>query len=480
MVRVFFFSGLLFSVMSVDAQIGKVGINTTTPAAMLHVKDSSVLFTGPATLPFTAGETPVSGAGTRMMWYSDRAAFRVGNVTANQWDKDSIGRYTFAVGRNAKAILDYDISMGLQTIASGGVSVAIGNGGKALGGNSVSLGSFTIASGFTSLAMGDHAEALGPRSVAIGTTTQASGMQSTAMGLETIASGINSTAMGSATQAIGDNSTSTGSQTHAEGNTSFSMGDGTFASADLAVTMGKGTGTLSFASLALGRFNHISGATSATAWVSSDPVLMIGNGTSDGSRNNALTVLKNAKTGINVNIPQAALHIKAVDNTFDQSLRLESTLGSSSYCNILYDGSLKFRPSEASATFQWRNSANVTRMILTSAGDLSIDGALTQSSDSRLKKDIHPLENSLEKILRINGYQYYWKESSRSSDLQSGVLAQEVEQQMPELVTTDAEGMKAVNYSGLLPYLVEAIKELKQENDLLRKEIMLLKEKQKR
>ena len=58
------------------AQVGKVGINTTSPAAMLHVKDSSVVFTGPATLPANAGQPPVKGAGNRIMWYADKAAFR--------------------------------------------------------------------------------------------------------------------------------------------------------------------------------------------------------------------------------------------------------------------------------------------------------------------------------------------------------------------------------------------------------------------
>ncbi|MBL0009064.1 MAG: hypothetical protein IPP25_18315 [Saprospiraceae bacterium] len=63
------------------SQIGKVGINTTTPAAMLHVMDSSVLFsTTLNTLPGMPGNPPVSGAGIRTFWYPDKAAFRAGRV----------------------------------------------------------------------------------------------------------------------------------------------------------------------------------------------------------------------------------------------------------------------------------------------------------------------------------------------------------------------------------------------------------------
>lgn len=77
----------------------------------------------------------------------------------------------------------------------------------------------------------------------------------------------------------------------------------------------------------------------------------------------------------------------------------------------------------------------------------------------------------------LNGYQYNWKDANRGATLQSGVLAQEVERQMPELVVTDAEGDKAVNYNGLIPYLIESVKELKKQNEELKKEIKLLKRK---
>jgi len=71
---------LSFLTLHLQAQVGKVGINTTTPQAMLHVKDSSVLFNGGAVIPGTPGNPPVSGACVRMMWYPDKAAFRTGVV----------------------------------------------------------------------------------------------------------------------------------------------------------------------------------------------------------------------------------------------------------------------------------------------------------------------------------------------------------------------------------------------------------------
>ena len=69
-----------------------------------------------------------------------------------------------------------------------------------------------------------------------------------------------------------------------------------------------------------------------------------------------------------------------------------------------------------------------------------------------------PLTNSVDKIIRLTGYHYNWIDSSRGEELQTGVLAQELEEVMPELISTGEDGMKKVNYSGMIPYLIEAIK----------------------
>ena len=97
-------------------------------------------------------------------------------------------------------------------------------------------------------------------------------------------------------------------------------------------------------------------------------------------------------------------------------------------------------------------------------GNATLAGTLTQNSDRRLKTNIAPLKNSLEKINNIQGVNYTWKDTEkRGDDLQLGVIAQEVQAEYPELVTEDAQGTLSVNYTGLVPVLLEAIKELKGE-----------------
>ncbi|MBK6365472.1 MAG: tail fiber domain-containing protein [Saprospiraceae bacterium] len=310
----------------------------------------------------------------------------------------------------------------------------------ATGDNSLASGSQTTAFGFYSTAMGFRTTALGPAATAIGWETTASGNYSTAMGQSTEASSWNSTSMGQSTEASGVSSTSMGFQTLAR----------------------------AYASLSLGRYNDSIAGSNPTTWVEADPLFIIGNGTSTNNRKNAVTILKNAKTGINTSTPEAGLHIKGIDASWNSHIRLE-TAGGGDYGNILYDGNMKFRNFGAGDEYQWRNSAGNTRMTLFDNGDLTIAGTLTTGSDARLKKDIKPIHNALAIISGINGYTYQWVDESRGSLLQSGVIAQEIEASLPHLVRTDEDDEKSVNYIGMVPYLIEAVKDLKKENEELKK-----------
>ncbi len=120
---------------------------------------------------------------------------------------------------------------------------------------------------------------------------------------------------------------------------------------------------------------------------------------------------------------------------------------------------------------------------------VSIDGQLEMGpppvylSDGRFKEDIEPLKSSLEKITRLRGVTFKWKaekegyEKGFGGKKQIGVIAQEVEKVFPELVYTDAKGVKSVAYENLGPIMIEAIKELKQINE---KQEAVIKEKDER
>src|SRR5688500_20167285 len=96
MKALFLFSAILLFCSSVFSQ-NNVGIGTLAPLARLHVSDSSVLFsaTGPALV--NPGNTPVSNGGSRLMWYADKAAFRVGHVVGIRCNIYNIVNSFFAI-----------------------------------------------------------------------------------------------------------------------------------------------------------------------------------------------------------------------------------------------------------------------------------------------------------------------------------------------------------------------------------------------
>lgn len=92
-------------------------------------------------------------------------------------------------------------------------------------------------------------------------------------------------------------------------------------------------------------------------------------------------------------------------------------------------------------------------------GNAILAGTLTQSSDLRLKKNIQPINNVLQKINQIRGVYFYWKDENHSQNKQIGFVAQEIEEVFPELIETDARGFKSVAYANMSAVLVEVLKE---------------------
>jgi hypothetical protein len=165
---------------------GKVGIDTTSPAAELHVAGTDgALFTG----SFGTGTIPTEAAGTRMMWYPNKSAFRVGTDIYGHWNDVNIGAYSFATGYNTEASGNRSTAMGTDTESSGHSSTAMGNGSMATANSATALGNNTWAGGVNSTTMGSYVQATGNSSVAMGYSTEASGDYSVAIGQEIEATG---------------------------------------------------------------------------------------------------------------------------------------------------------------------------------------------------------------------------------------------------------------------------------------------------
>ena len=437
------------------------------------------------------GSLAIGNGATATMWNSvsigynttasESQALAIGNqTTASGWCSFAMGNKSMAKGGNSVAIGDSAITdeygaiaMGQKTTATGWASLAMGYESLASNWNSVAIGYRDTASGAQSVAMGAESTASGAWSVAMGTATTAGdtsafamgcnttakGWGSVAMGFESTASGNTSVAMGRQTQASGKHSFAIGEKTTANGRASVAMGEGTTTNEDCAIAMGSNTAANGYCSVAIGRGAIANGggsfalgentATGADCWNS----LAFGHGT-------IANVSDEVATG-RFNTGDRALFVVGNGGVgWDEATQSHTTDTTRSDAFIIYeDGNAKF------------------------FGNLAYAGELNKDSDSRLKKDVKTINGALDKVLKLRGVNYYWKNreemaAARGKDannmsygysdkLQTGVIAQEVEQIMPELVSTDKYGFKSVDYVSLTPVLIEAIKELKAEKDAL-------------
>lgn len=235
--------GVLWPATSATAQSVLFDVPGPGGSTLFHLNADAALVSRGV---FGEGSIPVQGAGVRLMWYPAKGAFRAGGVDDRQWNALNVG--------------DYSVAMGWNTTARGNYATAIGY------------------------------------------NTRASGNYATAIGRDTEASGLGSTAMGYGTTAGEDYNTAMGLFTQASGGFSTTMGGYTIASGQFATAMGLLTTAHAFASLSLGRWNTIAG--DPEDWVSTDPVLVVGNGFSPSNRSNAFTLLKNGNLTIAGNLTE--------------------------------------------------------------------------------------------------------------------------------------------------------------------------------
>ncbi|USH04926.1 tail fiber domain-containing protein [Grimontia kaedaensis] len=99
--------------------------------------------------------------------------------------------------------------------------------------------------------------------------------------------------------------------------------------------------------------------------------------------------------------------------------------------------------------------------------DIHIDGRtstvkarhFSRTSDERLKQDIKPIVSAQQLLNQIEGVTYRWKDTHQATE-EFGLIAQQVETVIPSLVDEDEDGLKSVDYEGLIPLLLESVKQL--------------------
>ena len=91
------------------------------------------------------------------------------------------------------------------------------------------------------------------------------------------------------------------------------------------------------------------------------------------------------------------------------------------------------------------------------SGSIRASSAILSNSDERLKENIYPIDNAVSRVGQIEGVYFDWK--GKDEPRQVGVIAQQVEKVLPEVVSVDKNSYLSVDYSKIVPLLIEAINE---------------------
>ena len=156
-------------------------------------------------------------------------------------------------------------------------------------------------------------------------------------------------------------------------------------------------------------------------------------------------------------------------------LAFYATSNNTLYSSIFsYYNKTGFFHSASNATWEFNNGA--VRAVISGSGTITAAAdviAYGSPSDKRLKENIKPIESALDKVVKLQGVTFDWKKSDSILDIKEdiGFIAQDVKEVIPELVRENEDGMLSMRHQGIAPILLEAIKELKQEIDELKKQI---------
>jgi hypothetical protein len=240
------------------------------------------------------------------------------------------GNDAFALGKGAQATQNNSVAVGLGAYSSGLSSVSLGYDTRAYGGASFAAGFNAVAEGTSSVSLGSYTLASGNSSFSAGSSNKATGQSSIAMGKSSLAKGYFSSAIGYSDTATAWGSTAIGYASKASGDFSFATGIGNEAKA--------------YQSFVAGSFNIIEG--DPDAWIPTDPIFVIGNGTDGSHRSNALRVLKNGTTEISGNLVTKSVygtHINAymLNDHMNGNVTLNA-LGQDLYLGYMNTQRLKF------------------------------------------------------------------------------------------------------------------------------------------
>ena len=486
---------LLGSTVTNSATAFVIGNGTYLGPGQFSRSDAlTVLFDGTTNVAGSVTATSFIGDGSQLTNLSVSSPFSLNDTSGSGVQSPTntaSGNYSIAMGTGSIASGYNSTAMGVDTRASGDYSTAMGNNTVASGTNSTSMGIETIAGGESTTAFGGGSLASGNTATAFGSST-ASGDYSTSMGFLTVASDYNSLVIGQH-NLLGSTVTNSATDFSTE-NTAFVIGNGTYDSSNGQITSSDALTVL------FDGTTTIAGSVTATAFIgdgsqltnlpSSSPFSYEENGGGIQSYSTAtgkysFAVGNGAKS---TNYYSIAMGLQTTASG-EASTAMGSHTTAQDFGTTAIGIFNKIKETSNPNQYSLQNTAFVIgngtenqrsdALTVLFDGTTTIAGDLSINSDARLKANIISLGSTLAKLLQIDGKTYTMKKDENKKQ-KIGVLAQDIEKVFPELVS-ESNGVKSVNYQGLVPVLINALKEQdskmnEQENKMNEQEAKLNKQ----
>jgi hypothetical protein len=429
---------------------GNVGVGIASPSAKLQISGGALMpaigNSASAGIQFPSDPGGGSGDAAFIRYFVESGETTKLLIGCTNDAADRIGFYQF--GGERLTIYNGNVGVGTSTptaklevagTAKIAASLSVGAAASATGSDSVALGIQSRASGVRAIAIGDSARASAQESIAIGSDITVSGAGS--LGIRLGAGGGRVTVPTAGVMAIlegnlGVGTASPSAKLQVSGGALMpAIGNSASAGIQFPSDPGGGGGDAAF----IRYFVESGETTKLLIGCTNDAADRIGFYQFGGER---LTIY-NGRVGIGTVTPGYPLDVHGGD------LMIRN--------GILRSGT---RSNFVLALQGDRN------LVLYDNGH-AVWASGTHLSDVKFKKDIVPIKNSLDKIMALRGVCFSWKDESFGKGEQLGMVAQEVEEVIPQMVTT-VKDTKLVQYQGLVPVLIEAIKEQQREIELLK------------
>ena len=398
--------------------------------------------------------------------YADKAAYAYNASTDGDWAIYGDNLYSLPIGNIGIGTNTPGAKLDVETNFGQGGAATIGSStNSAVGDFAVAMGYDTTADGNSSTAMGYQTTAGGNSSTAMGILTEAAGPYSTAIGYDTNADGENSTAMGLATIAGGYCSTAMGRLTTAGGSYSTAMGYYSIANGARSTAMGWGAETIGYDSIALGYYTTAGGDYSVAMGQST---------TAGGGRSTAMgydtTADGISSTAMGHSTTASGFLSTAMGRGIEAAGDYSVAIALSDQTDVIVTQDNTMAIMGGNVGIGTTSPSHTLHVV----GNIAYTGSIYEVSDRRLKENISPLENSVEKLSCLKGI-YFNNKGDSLDKREVGVIAQDVEKVLPELVSMDKQGYKSVDYTKLSAVLIEAVKEQQKQIENLQSEVKALK-----